>query len=96
MVEQARLLYTTTSVPSANEPGWQQRSLPDHTTRSPAGTTGWYEISLTLESAPTDVWAVYLPEIAVNAKLLLNNMQLGYGRRYGEQDPPQTTRPLYL
>ncbi len=97
VVEQARLNYTASStVPSENESGWQQRSLPDHTLESQTSTTGWYEVTLTLESSPTDIWAVYLPEIAVNAKILLNDQLLGYGSRYGNPHPPQTTRPLYL
>lgn len=97
VINQARLIYTTSpGMPPPNVDHGLRRSLPDQVSLPPAGATGWYEVQLNLQAAPNEAWAVYFPEVAVNAAIFLNDQLLGQGIRHGSHNPLLTTRPLYL
>ncbi|NOX09957.1 MAG: hypothetical protein GXP22_10830 [Gammaproteobacteria bacterium] len=79
---QAKKLLSNATSP----PDFQQAkpvTLPDHWQHQSDEFYGsaWYQISFPLQHKTAEQWAIYLPDINMNAEIWLNNTRLGSGGR---------------
>jgi signal transduction histidine kinase len=79
VTELARHLGPSDTPPSEGAPGWQAIRLPDYWGPKIRATAieGWYRTHLTLDAAPSDLWAVYLPRFTMNAGVWVNGTAVG-------------------
>lgn len=73
---------TTTASSSTNQENKpvavQQRTLPDDWLRtSPDTSSGYYQTSIYIDSAPTGLWAIYLPVAQMSALIYINDIFIG-------------------
>ena len=60
---------------------WKPQSLPDNwsVSRTQAKGFGWYRIRFTLSEASSNLYAIYVPKIALNGAFFLNGQPIGSG-----------------
>ena len=74
---------------------WTPRSLPDDWREAKAATRdGWYRFHFLLDAVDAEPWAVYLPKVAMNARVFLNGEPSGDGGRFEEPVARNWNRPL--
>jgi signal transduction histidine kinase len=79
ITELSRLLGTSETPPPDGAPGWESVTLPDYwgpEIREHA-VDGWYRAHVMLDEAPRELWAVYLPRVAMNAGAWVNGAAVG-------------------
>src|SRR5262245_47732132 len=69
--------------PAATDPRYRPTPLPEfwRIERRLAATNVWYRMTLPLEAAPLERWAVYLPRVGLNAAVYVNGVAVGDGGR---------------
>jgi signal transduction histidine kinase len=74
-------LVEATAPPPADREGWERVTLPDYWGASlrRRSIEGWYRITVTLDAAPTELWAVYLPRVGQTASVWINGTLVGGG-----------------
>ena len=79
--EASRLLAASPDPPAADAPGWEQVRLPDYwdAEMRRRSVEGWYRVTIDLATAPTQLWAVYLPRVGQTAGVWVNGVHLGGG-----------------
>jgi signal transduction histidine kinase len=84
--------------PSDGAAGWRHQALPLRWTPGQLGETraAWVRAPFALDAPPDEPWAVYLPELRMNAAVYLNGARLGDGGRLGERPTRNWNRPLYF
>jgi signal transduction histidine kinase len=84
--------------PSVRLAGWSWVGLPDRwgLARRREATRGWYRVVLDLPSTPSDLWAVYLPHVSMNAAVYVNGSLVGSGGRFREPLARIAQRPLFF
>lgn len=84
--------------PSVRLEGWTWRRLPDRWTlsRRREATRGWYRAVLDLPTTPSDLWAIYLPGLSMNAAVYVNGSLVGSGGPFQEPMARNAHRPLYF
>jgi signal transduction histidine kinase len=75
---------------------WRPQALPDvwGRARRHVATEGWYHAEIHLEQAPEELWAVYLPRVALNAAVFVNGRLVGDGGSFGPQVARNWNTPL--
>ena len=99
VVREAFLALESGPVPPPDDaPSWQRVPLLDTwgVERRRVATEGWYRTEVTLAAPPTELWAVYLPRVAVNAAVLVNEQLVGDGGRFDEPMARNWNRPLFF
>lgn len=84
---------------------WVRRALPDNWSRTNPGQSGfgWYRATFSLDQAPSQAWAAFLPTVASRHQLFINGVDVGGGDMTGpvvrslgrplmEPVPPQLLR----
>lgn len=97
VVREALLALHAGPVPPPDDaPTWQLVPLLDTwgVDRRRIATEGWYRTPVTLAAPPAELWAVYLPRVAVNAAVLVNGQLVGDGGRFEEPMARNWNRPL--
>jgi signal transduction histidine kinase len=84
--------------PTLPQSHWEPVKLPDNWDLSHPfrGGSGWYRFSFTLDHSPSDLWAVYLPRLSVNAQVFINGQLVGSGGRFIEPISHNSYRPLFF
>jgi hypothetical protein len=84
--------------PPAGDPAWEPVSLPDRwrERRPDAGGFAWYRLEVPGPVAPGTPWAVYLPQVNMNAAAWVNGAPVGSGGRFSEPVARNFNRPLYF
>lgn len=85
-------------LPAGNAGHWQAVELPDDwrlQDRREASQV-WYQFTLTLEESNSELWAVYLPGLTMNASVYINGEQVGAGGRFEPRVARNWSRPLYF
>jgi signal transduction histidine kinase len=79
--EATRLLVEDVSPPPADREGWEHVPLPDYWGPSlrRRSVQGWYRITVSLDGAPSTLWAVYLPRVGQTADVWVNGILVGGG-----------------
>jgi signal transduction histidine kinase len=82
--------------PASDDPRWQRVPLVDlwGVERRAVAVEGWYRAEVSLPAPPSELWAVYLPRVALNAAVLVNGEQVGDGGRMDEPIARNWNRPL--
>lgn len=77
---------------------WQAVQLPDNWDDShpDMGGRAWYHFDLDLPTAPSGLWAIYLPRVDLNAAAFVNGMPVGSGGRFIEPVSSNWNRPLFF
>lgn len=95
-VDETRLLVSDAPTPPpADLPGWQAQRLPDVWTmwRRRRAVEGWYRARIDLPHEPAELWAVYLPRVAMNAAVFVNGELVGDGGPFTQPLPRNWNRP---
>ncbi|MCG2593542.1 ATP-binding protein [Ramlibacter sp. XY19] len=76
---QLRFIKSDDPAPPGEGAPWVLRALPDnwHKTNPGQSGYGWYRGSFTLEEAPVETWAAYLPTVATMHHVFLNGVDIG-------------------
>ena len=84
--------------PPATSPLWEEVSLPEFwpARRRLGNRHAWYRSSVVLPQPPGEAWSVYLPRVAMNARVLVNGVAIGSGGRMEEPVARSWNRPLLL
>jgi hypothetical protein len=79
--EAERLLVEAASPPPVDAEGWQRVTLPDYWGAGlrRRSLEGWYRITVSLDVAPAELWAVYLPRVGQTAGVWVNGVLVGGG-----------------
>jgi hypothetical protein len=85
--EADRLLREAASPPPADDAGWERVTLPDYWGPSMRRKSieAWYRITLPLDAAPSELWAVYVARVSQTAGVWVNGVLVGGG---DTTDPP--------
>lgn len=89
------LLSAAPKPPADTEP-WQAQALPDNwnLSRPGVGGFGWYRIRFELPQTPTELHAVYLRKLSMNAAVYVNGEHVGDGGSFDEPVARHWNRPL--
>ena len=85
--EAERILVEAASPPPIEAEGWQHVTLPDYwgPNARRKSLEGWYRITVSLDAAPSELWAAYVPRVSATAGVWVNGVLVGGG---------ETTDPL--
>ncbi|WP_297462961.1 histidine kinase [Ferrovum sp.] len=98
-LDQGEFVFDQSQTPLAlPQSRWTPVKLPDNWDLSHPfnGGVGWYRFSFTLDHSPSDLWAVYLPRLSVNARVFINGQLVGSGGRFTEPISHNNYRPLFF
>lgn len=74
---------------------WQSISLPDDWYINHKNIDQlWYRSNFTVSVSDADVWAVYLPSVAHNAKIYINGVWVGHGGKFNDPVSRHHNEPL--
>jgi signal transduction histidine kinase len=92
------LLDASPTPPPGDRPGWETVALPDTWTieRRRVGTAGWYRFTFSTAIAPSELWGVYLPRVAMNVAVYVNGGLVGDGGPFAPDLARNWNRPLYF
>ena len=98
-LERAQIaLSDAAAAPPPGDPAWTPVSLPDRwrERRPDAGGFAWYRLEVPGPAAPGAPWAVYLPQVNMNAAAWVKGAPVGSGGRFSEPVARNFNRPLYF
>lgn len=85
-------------LPAVNEGHWQAVELPDDWRVQERRQIGqvWYRFNLPLGEPVSELWAVYLPSLSMNAEVHINGEKVGAGGPFEPRVARNWTHPLYF
>lgn len=95
-LQAAQFLLSAVPQPPADSEPWQSQALPDNwnLSRPGVGGLGWYRIRFELPQTPSELYAVYLRKLSMNAAVYVNGEHVGDGGSFGEPVARHWNRPL--
>ena len=95
-LQSAQFLLSDVPDPPPDTALWVTQTLPDNwnLSRPGVGGFGWYRIHFELPHAPTDLYAVYLRKLSMNAAFYINGQHVGDGGTFTEPVARHWNRPL--
>lgn len=92
----ADFLMDDSTQPPSEQGGWRVRTLPDKWVSSQGrhDGMGWYRFRFYLDKLPSELTAVYLPRLGLNAEVYLGAHKLGSGGSFDEPIARYWNRPL--
>jgi signal transduction histidine kinase len=96
--EAAIRLDASATPPPDDAPGWEAITLPDawRERRPEREGFAWYRLELPAALPETDLLALYLPSLGMNAAVYVNGVVVGSGGRFEEPMARNFNRPLYF
>lgn len=84
--------------PPDDNAAWATVELPEdwHSITGERPLQRWYRLTTTLAVVPSDLWAVYLPSLSMNAEVWVNGVMVGRGGTFGDNPARHWSRPLYF
>jgi signal transduction histidine kinase len=97
-LDRAELLLDGSPEPPTATGAWQPVTLPDRWRERRPELEGpaWYRFEVRGPAAPGDTWAVYLPNVNMNAAVWVNGSAVGSGGSFSEPVANNFNRPLHF
>ena len=94
--DKAWFVFSDSPTPPAPDAGWEPVQIPDKwtLTRPDIGGSGWYHIQRNFEKVPSEMWAVMLERVDMNAAFFVGDHFLGDGGSFEEPVSRNWIRPL--